>query len=287
MEPPPEYKGHENHDYPVDEKSPKPEEDYFTPPDASSLAPPPAVATSPQRKEEVFREALSTVSSMNLPKNATQAFYGQEVSQPKPQPSATDVYYNQGYEGTGTLTSTQGEAFLSSGFQGGTMRSIQTQNVYDPQQREVNHLSYLSSLSSGFGDGLIIPEPAASANPNASKNYRQSKTSISQFSWERSSLMPSRPTGDRDTIYTNSSEETPRFRTINSWVAQQTGRVERQQGSDKEIPSMPEIPASMQSSEPQRKPSDISAFMQHPGDEVDMGRGFRVPSEILDRKFGG
>ncbi|TGO89517.1 hypothetical protein BPOR_0105g00010 [Botrytis porri] len=178
--------------------------------------------------------------------------------------SNMDYYYSQ----TGTMRSQQ---------------SGQSSNAYDPSQREVNHMSYLSSISSGFGDSLVMPDDSAPP-----------QIPVSRFSWTTASQGAPR---NRDTIYTTTSEETaPRFRTVNSWVAQQTGRVERKQQSDMEIPAMPEIPISYthrsQVPEPlfteghQRNLSENPAFRHHPGDEIELGRGSRVPSSILDRKMG-
>ncbi|KAM0124379.1 hypothetical protein ACHAP3_010392 [Botrytis cinerea] len=179
-------------------------------------------------------------------------------------PSNMDFYYSQ----TGTMRSQQ---------------SGQSSNAYDPSQREANHISYLSSISSGFGDSLVMPDDSAPP-----------QIPVSRFSWTTASQGAPQ---NRDTIYTTTSEETaPRFRTVNSWVAQQTGRVERKQQSDMEIPAMPEIPISYthrsQVPDPlfaeghQRNMSENPAFRHHPGDEIELGRGSRVPSSILDRKMG-
>lgn len=116
-----------------------------------------------------------------------------------------------------------------------------TSDVYNPGQREANHLSYLSSLSSGFGDAqIIIPEPGPTSSqidPASQQNSLQSR----KFSWA-TSIFQTRRADDRDTVYTTASvESAPRFRTINSWVAQQTGRLERQQRKIGSVPNMPEI----------------------------------------------
>lgn len=68
------------------------------------------------------------------------------------------------------------------------------------------HSSDISSLSSGFGDGdIIIP---------ATGTY--------------STLAPPPRVRQRETMYTEASEDAPpRFRTVNSWVRQQAGRVKR------------------------------------------------------------
>jgi hypothetical protein len=167
----------------------------------------------------------------------------------------------------------------------GTQNTFLTQNAYDLNQREPNHLSYLSSLSSGFGDGLIIPESTV-AGGGPRQSYRQSPNQrTSRFSWTTSARGP---TGDRDTVYTTSSiESAPRFRTVNSWVAQQTGRVEKRAQNQKEVPAMPAIPLPLQAGvDHQRNPSEDPAFRAHPGDEIAVSNGTRIPSVILDRNTG-
>lgn len=117
----------------------------------------------------------------------------------------------------------------------------QPSDAYDPARRQVNRASELSSLSSGFGDGEILmlasdqqqtqagqmpmtaprppripsgPPPAASAG------------AAGRFSWMRKHRM------SRETVYTESSDDQPaKFRSVNSWVNQQTGRVRRGQAS--------------------------------------------------------
>lgn len=153
-------------------------------------------------------------------------------------------------------------------------------------------MSYLSSLSSGFGDGLIIPE--ASTNPNSRQTYRQSQNpsaTASRFSWARSQGQ-----GQRDTVYTTTSEESaPRFRSVTSWVAQQTGRVqvetqkkEQGQGHVPDVPAIP-IPMPLQAHaglNHQRNLSEDPVFKFHPGEEIQISRGSRVPSVILNKKTG-
>ena len=147
-----------------------------------------------------------------------------------------------------------------------TLLSNNTSNAYDPAQKEVNHLSYLSSLSSGFGDQVIVPEPGTTRKSQAPRQSRK-------FSWVSSAP-------NRDTVYTATSVETaPRFRTVNSWVAQQTGRVERQLKSDKEVPAMPAVPLPLRAAvDHQRKQSEDPAFRHHPGQEIDFQKGARVAS---------
>lgn len=119
----------------------------------------------------------------------------------------------------------------------------QPSDAYDPARRQVNRASELSSLSSGFGDGdIIIPETYIRPPQPASQALRQSNNYVGRFSW-----MSRKSSGNgtnRDTVYTQSSEDSPpRFRSVNSWVNQQTGRVRRaEQRADEEIPPVPDMP---------------------------------------------
>lgn len=117
----------------------------------------------------------------------------------------------------------------------------QPSDAYDPAQRQVNRVSELSSLSSGFGDGeipafsldtrkqpgplstSILPAPPpVSAGPTLA----MSSGASGRFSWMHKDRM------SRETAYSESSEDQPaKFRSVNSWVKQQTGRVRRGQAS--------------------------------------------------------
>jgi hypothetical protein len=237
---------------------------FFSPIAKPPLATPQATSTlsktDPQRQDVVRKALLDNPAPFGI---------SPQDSKPLPPDYYTyDSNYNNTYN-TNTTYVTQNTA-----------------DVYDPAQREVNHLSYLSSLSSGFGDAQIIIPESGPTKPNA-QEPRQSLHQSRKFSWV-SSVPGFRRQGDRDTVYTTSSEESaPRFRTVNSWVAQQTGRVERRQQSDKEIPAMPEIPLPLQIGvDHRRRVSEDPAFRHHPGDEVALKKGSRVQSAILDRRMG-
>ncbi|KAJ5042845.1 uncharacterized protein L3040_004237 [Drepanopeziza brunnea f. sp. 'multigermtubi'] len=174
--------------------------------------------------------------------------------------------------------------------QPGSQNTLTTSGAYDPSQREINRISYLSSLSSGFGDGLIMPEPTVNAG-GSRQTYRQSRdpeTAAARLSWGTS--VPEAPAlkGDRDTMYTTTSQDSaPRFRTVNSWVAQQTDHVDRQQQSGRKIPPMPPIPHPIRTNvgvRHNRMLSEDTAFRYHPGSRVLSDQGSRVPSSILDTK---
>jgi len=148
-------------------------------------------------------------------------------------------------------------------------------DAYDPAQREVNHLSYLSSLSSGFGDQILIPRvPPTPFGPDTPRKSTLSR----KYSWAQTA-------NNRDTQYTNVSvESAPHYRTVNSWVSQQAGRTGKYLPTNDEIPQMPNMPYPLQIH--QRNRSSNPAFRQHPGDEIELERRSRISSQILDRKTG-
>ncbi|GJC81006.1 hypothetical protein ColLi_03844 [Colletotrichum liriopes] len=119
----------------------------------------------------------------------------------------------------------------------------QPSDAYDPARRQVNRASELSSISSGFGDGDIIvpgmPGMVLQPPPPVSQSLRASQIGVGRFSWANKT--------NRETVYTETSEDLPpRFRTVDSWVNQQTGRVKRAQArpeTDEDIPPVPGLPA--------------------------------------------
>lgn len=117
----------------------------------------------------------------------------------------------------------------------------QPSDAYNPAQRQVYRASEISSLSSGFGDGdIIMPPPNTMPKPtnqsiNAEANNRP-------FSW----MSRTGTEQKRDTVSTTISERPPRFRSINSWVAQQKERIGRSDSRARrpeEVPVVPPMPA--------------------------------------------
>ncbi|KAK7742121.1 hypothetical protein SLS53_004707 [Cytospora paraplurivora] len=142
---------------------------------------------------------------------------------------------------------------------GGTMETVQTvantvynqsevarqpSGAYDPIRRHVYRESELSSISSGFGDGdIIIPPPSALHNlTGASRISYQKVPGVSR----KDSVAQASEAGEsnRDTIYTTTSEDMPqRYRTVDSWVNQQTGRIQRAaQNANEDVPPVPMMP---------------------------------------------
>lgn len=119
----------------------------------------------------------------------------------------------------------------------------QASTAFDPAKRAVYRASELSSISSGFGDGdFIVPPPAAAQQEARPFSYAKTNMSRSNSVANRSEAGSA---GQRDTVYTTTSEDMPaRYRSVNSWVNQQTGRVQRQQdrAADEDVPPVPSLP---------------------------------------------
>ncbi|KAK2070095.1 hypothetical protein P8C59_004623 [Phyllachora maydis] len=147
-----------------------------------------------------------------------------------------------------------------------------TSDGFGPARRQMNRASELSSLSSGFGDGdIVVPELFIKPPPAASINVRQSTTGMGRrFSWM------SRGGSSRDTVYTESSEDSPpRFRSVTSWVNQQAGRVKRGQlraeaaggGDDDDPPPVPQLPGQLGVPGMHNPPAEQSfTLMMHDGE---------------------
>ncbi|CAG8976253.1 hypothetical protein HYALB_00009428 [Hymenoscyphus albidus] len=192
----------------------------------------------------------------------------------RPSDANTNYGLTQNSMGTNFQSANQDYATADSNLTQNTMLTQPTTNL-QPTNQDLSHMSYLSSLSSGFGDGLMV-EPTDPIGPV--QGYRQSRAP-GTFSW----MQPTgQHRGNRDTISTTTSEESaPRFRTVNSWVAQQASQVNGAKTDDSNIPDVPTIPRNFE-----RKLNEDPVFKFHPGQEVQISRGSRVPSEILNRKTG-
>ncbi|KAM3458646.1 hypothetical protein MY3296_000404 [Beauveria thailandica] len=136
-----------------------------------------------------------------------------------------------------------------------------------PSAPGARRISDLSSLSSGFGDGdIFVPSKQARKSTTSSKlqkvmsnsdNNNNSNSNSNSSSSNRHSTATTVTTttttttrGDtrRDTVFTEASEDSPpRFRTVSSWVRQQSGRVkrekQREQDAADESGTPPPVPA--------------------------------------------
>ncbi|KAG8165955.1 hypothetical protein KVR01_004507 [Diaporthe batatas] len=154
-------------------------------------------------------------------------------------------------QGMGTIqtvatTTTTDRSRMQDPFFNQSELARQPSDAYDPNRRQVYRASELSSLSSGFGDeDIIVPPPAATRPPGAPGTSRLSYQQTPGVSRKNSVANASEAgNSNRDTVYTTTSEDMPpRFRTVNSWVNQQTGRVRRaEQRANEEIPPVPSMP---------------------------------------------
>ncbi|RDW94713.1 hypothetical protein BP5796_00476 [Coleophoma crateriformis] len=234
---------------------------YFAPAVGTAPEPSPAaVAALPEKDPQRLEAPASSLLAAAAPMGTSTAAAASSTNHQEPAFPPT----LQRQDSRATQNTTQ--AFYGSG-------------TFESGQRDQKYLSSVSSLSSGFGDQIIIPEGPGGDLKIIQKprdTYRQSR-----MSW-----MQGNPLGSRDTVYTNASiESAPRFRTINSWVVQQSDRVERQQEMANEVPNMPEIPSALVPGH-NRNESEDQAFRAHPGDEIPIASGTRVPSGILDKKTG-
>ncbi|KFY15744.1 hypothetical protein V492_01785 [Pseudogymnoascus sp. VKM F-4246] len=182
-----------------------------------------------------------------------------------------------------------------------------------PAYRQANgknqRASQASSLSSGFGDAVIdIPESGpttyisskgAPGRPGPN-NQTLGLDLGPRFSW--ANVPTPRTLGNhrnRDTATTTTSRDSePRFRTVTSWVNQQTSRVMKNQGDSGAaatapsqerdgVPDIPAIPEAYGGGKHQRMPSaeTDAVFKAHPGDEVEIKESSRIPSTLLTRKL--
>lgn len=127
----------------------------------------------------------------------------------------------------------------------GTLIMLDSPSAYSatPNQR----ISFASSISSGFGDGLILPTPTAiptDENKPLQQNWSRppavSKTRLSWFNGKR-----------RDSYLSTSSIDTaPRFRSISSWVKHQSDELNRNPRADDESLPLRAAPEIYNSSKP-------------------------------------
>lgn len=273
--------------YPSDDASYYPSDEKYNTQDIkgampSSTAPPLSAAQQLLIRQAAM--AVETGSPRQTMVPITQRGYTPKPGHSSKPSIANTTERDSGYNDP-TAVNTLMQSYNNTYNSNATYNTNNTSNLYDPDQRELNHLSVLSSLSSGFGDQIIIPE-ADDPSPNLAP--RQSARQSRKFSWF-STAPGMKKYGDRDTMMTTGSvDEAPRFRTVKSWVAQQTGRVEKQT-ADTEIPKMPDVPTPAQlamGSNHQRNLSEDPKFKQHPGNEIEFATGQRIPSAILDSKTG-
>ncbi|KAI1005975.1 hypothetical protein K3495_g2245 [Podosphaera aphanis] len=232
--PPPQYSqasiGGAYHTRPVDEKVDPARYPILSPETPPSFTPPIS-----QRQDNVSSNIMTSDNStasrqMNVPVDRDLYNSFPQIDHYGRQPSL--------YNLSGNTNTHYSSSNYSNPENQGSYDSRQTSNIYNKNLIEANRLSALSSLSSGFGDGLQIPEPViagAGISVSTEQGYLPPLNDQSRFSW-----VPSQP---RDTIYSSASVETaPRFRTVNSWVVQQSSRIEESTLRGQDVPPMPAVP---------------------------------------------
>ena len=97
------------------------------------------------------------------------------------------------------------------------------------------------------------------------------------------------------TSIATSTESTPRFQTVDSWVNHQATRLNRKQtredvaskrNLEDPVPKVSEHYRQRREDSGGPVPETPSAFRYHPGRVVSWGGASLVPSEILDAKIG-
>lgn len=150
--------------------------------------------------------------------------------------SLTSIVANYTNGNDPNLTFRSGTTTVQGPYYNQSELARQPSNAYDPTRRQVSRASELSSLSSGFGDGdIFIPGMPQQPAPTT-QALRSSQNGVGRSSWMSRSR--------RDTVYTEHSEDLPpRFRTVDSWVNQQSGRINRaQQKAEREAADIPPVP---------------------------------------------
>ncbi|TWU72352.1 hypothetical protein ED733_002335 [Metarhizium rileyi] len=167
-------------------------------------------------------------------------------SMPTQQSNPTDIHVQTGVVGSSLYP---GNARYGTGFhvpkESISLTEPQFNNNSLPSGAQLfqKRLSDISSLSSGFGDGQFITDAFNSSAYTADNTAAETTVKSPLPVAKRGSVGHS--SQRRDTVYTEASEDMPpRFRSVNSWVRQQTGRVNRAMQRDEasDAPPVPSLP---------------------------------------------
>lgn len=135
-------------------------------------------------------------------------------------------------------------------------------------------MSSQSSLPSYLRGAQNLPPRRQPKDPNAQ----------SRFSWTNSQA-PRTPGADQShfSIATSARSSVARFRTVESWVGNQAGRIDEDRVQDhfKQTVPVPDVPEQYKH---RTNASEATIFNVHPGNEVVIPRRSRIPSEILDKR---
>lgn len=173
--------------------------------------------------------------------------------------------------------------------------NLTLQSTYGAGRR----ISELSSLSSGFGDGDIIIPPQPTRKSTASLGRLQGRpytggaentgggnsgNSRNRSSTATMATARSISSARRDTVYTEASEDfPPRFRTVSSWVNQQSGRVKRQEQRVQDTANKTGAPPPV----PPIPPEQDFRLMMPDGEEPRRVEDTNVNTSTGDGKGGG
>ncbi|TLS23603.1 uncharacterized protein PpBr36_05856 [Pyricularia pennisetigena] len=227
----------------------------------------------------------------------------------KTRPRESAVSFHQANNSFSSTNAAQFEGtFTSNGASAGTLMppmlspgynrnepSGDTYDAYNQRGRQDSYVSMLSSLSSGFGDGDIIvddqpqswPQPPppqglsaeqlsyvqtqAPSSHQQSLNIPPNARTSSRTSWMSRS--------NRDTVYTQASDDSaPRFRTVSSWVHQQTSRVRRAEHRAKANGQTSSVPGTTAPGWYDMPPEPQFNMM------MDDGQAPRAPESVLGRR---
>ncbi|KAF4512189.1 hypothetical protein G6O67_001363 [Ophiocordyceps sinensis] len=210
-----------------------------TPTLAPSLDKPKQLLVGLASRIPVLRERVGKRSWANIDKPYGEAYWEKTfpVSNESPQGGGkgihvrTAVTTRSGHEGQSNLSLTRQAPQQPTALKTGTR-----------SRHHMSGISDISSLSSGFGDGDIIMPPAHGTAYSTATTTTAEPLAVPAPVAQRASI--SDVSQRRETVYTEASEDPlPRFRTINSWVRQQSGRIKRANQRDMTASDAPPVPS--------------------------------------------
>lgn len=184
----------------------------------------------------ILKQRVATRSWSNLDRQHQDAVWAEK--------SGLETFHNRSSSGitvhTAIMTKSERQGTSSSPSWSLPHHQQQSMSPIPRSQNTLSGLSSTTSLSSGFGDGDIIIPQAMTGTATA-----KTVTTISV-----PAPIAAADPGNRDTVYTEATEASddtvPRFRSINSWVRQQSGRMkragQRRAADDGDKPPLPALP---------------------------------------------
>ncbi|KAM4062304.1 hypothetical protein HRG_009154 [Hirsutella rhossiliensis] len=192
----------------------------------------------------VLRERVAKRSWANIDKPYDEAYWEKTfpVSSESPQGGGKGIHVHTAIT---TRSDPEGQSDLSLPRQTPQQPMASQQAPFKTGTRsrhQLSGISDISSLSSGFGDGDIIMPPAHGTGHSTATIITAEPLAVPAPVEQRNSVSES--SQRRETVYTEASEDPlPRFRTINSWVRQQSGRIKRANQRDMAASDAPPVPS--------------------------------------------